>query len=89
MKALLFIPVSFAVLTAILSGLIMINNPDGNIMNLRLNLPERTAFKDLRIPGLILAIVDGGINLLAVFYNPLRYQTRYNWAMVGGTVISG
>jgi uncharacterized membrane protein len=89
MKALLFILVSFAALTAIVSGFIMINNPDGNIMNLRLNLLEGTAFKDFRIPGLILAIVVGGINLLAVFYNLLRHQTRYNWAMAGGTVISG
>ena len=89
MKSLLFILVSFVAVTATLSGLIMISNPDGGVMNLPLSLLDGTPFKDFLIPGILLSIIVGGVNLLAVFYNIQRHVNRYNWAMAGGIMISG
>ena len=89
MKSLLFILVSFVAVTATLSGLFMISNPDGSIMNLPLSLLDGTPFKDFLIPGILLTTIVGGVNLLAVFYNIQRHVNRYNWAMAGGIMISG
>ena len=89
MKSLLFILVSFLAVTATLSGLIMISNPDGGVMNLPLSLLDGTPFKDFLIPGILLSTIVGGVNFLAVFYNIQRHVNRYNWAMAGGIMISG
>lgn len=89
MKTLLFILLSFIGITAFLSGLVMISNPDGSLMGLPLSWLEGTPFKDFRIPGMILAVVVGGVNLAAVFFNLKRQANRYNWATAGGIIISG
>jgi uncharacterized membrane protein len=34
-------------------------------------------------------MIVGGVNLLAVFYNLKKDQSRYDWAMAGGFVVSG
>jgi hypothetical protein len=89
MKAVLFILISFIALTAIVSGLLMISYPYGEIMNLSPRLLNGTPFKDFRLPGILLTVLVGGVNLLAVFYNMQRHANRYNWAMAGGFMISG
>lgn len=89
MKTVLFILISFIALTTIVSGLLMISYPDGAIMNLSPGLLKGTPFKDFRLPGILLAVLVGGVNLLAVFYNMQRHANRYNWAMAGGFMISG
>ena len=88
MKSLLFILVSFIAVTATLSGLVMISDPGGGILNLPLQLLESTPFKNYMIPGILLATVVGGVNLLAIFFNIQRHPNRYNWAMAGGFMIS-
>jgi uncharacterized membrane protein len=40
------------------------------------------------IPGILLTLIVGGINLIAVLFNMQRYSNRYNWAMAGGFIIS-
>ena len=89
MKSLLFILVSFIAVTSTLSGLLMISNPDGGIMNLPLGILNGTPFRNFLIPGILLTTIVGGVNLLAVFYNIQRHVNRYNWAMAGGIMISG
>ena len=69
MKTVLFVLVSFLAVTALLSGIMLISNPDGKIMNLSVSLLEGTPFKDFTIPGVLLAVLVGGTNLLAVFFN--------------------
>lgn len=89
MKSLLFILVSFIAVTSTLSGLLLITNPDGGILNLPPGLLDGTPFKNFLIPGILLTAVVGSTNLLAVFYNMQRHANRYNWAMAGGIMISG
>ena len=89
MRSFLFILVSFIAVTSTLSGLLMISNPDGGILNLPLSLLDGTPFNDFLIPGILLTGVVGFVNLLAVFYNLQRHPNRYNWAIAGGMMISG
>ncbi len=58
-------------------------------MNLPPSLLYETPFKDFSIPGILLAGIVGGVNLLAVFFNLLRHRSRYDWAIAGGTAITG
>jgi len=88
MKTILFILVSFIAITAALSGLLMISNPDGGLLNLPLSLLGNTPFKDYRIPGILLTTFVGGVNLVAVFFHLQKNPGRYNWAMAGGFMIS-
>jgi hypothetical protein len=88
LKTLLFILVSFTAVTATISGLIMISNPDGKVMGLALSVLDDTSFKNFMIPGIALTIV-GVINSIAVFFNMQRHIHRYNWAMAGGVMIGG
>jgi hypothetical protein len=89
MKTLLFFLLSFIGVTATLSGLLMLSNPDGEIMKLSVSLLKETPFTDFRVPGILLTVLVGGTNLLAIFYNMQRHPNRYNWAIAGGTVIIG
>lgn len=89
MKSLLFFLVAFIAVTASVSGLLMISKPDGSILQLPASLLQDTPFTNFLVPGIILAGVVGGINLLAVFYNLQRHPARYNWAIAGGAAIIG
>ncbi len=89
MKTALFVLISFIALTALISGLIMITNPDGAVLNLSVSLLDGTAFKNFKIPGILLTALVGGTNLLAVFFLLLRNRNRYNWSMAGGIIIIG
>jgi len=89
MKTVLFMLLSFIAVTSMLSGLLMIINPDGSIMNLSLRLLDDTPFKNFRLPGILLLVIVGGVNMIAVFTNMQHSTNRYNWAMAGGTMICG
>jgi hypothetical protein len=90
MKLLLFILVAFVALTATFSGFIIISNPaDGGMINLQKNLLSNTPFNDFLLPGIILTVFVGGVNMIAVVLNIQRHRHRYNWAMAGGVMITG
>lgn len=87
MKTLLFVLICFIAFTAAVSGILMISRPDGSILNLNPDLLAGSPFKNYLIPGILLAFVVGGLNLVAVFLNLNRHRQRYNAAITGGVVI--
>jgi hypothetical protein len=89
MKTFLFILISFIAITATLSGLVLISIPDGSILKLPVSLLKGTPFRDFLIPGLILSVFVGGVNLVAVYFNLQRHRLRYNWAIAGGIMNCG
>jgi uncharacterized membrane protein len=89
MRSILFILVSFIAVTSTLSGLLMISSPDGGMLHLPLSLLYRTPFKNFLVPGILLTVFVGSVNLLAVFYNMQRDPKRYKWATAGGVMITG
>jgi hypothetical protein len=89
MKAVLVILISFVAITTIVSGLMLVNNPDGGLMNLSLSLLQQTPFKNFLVPGILLVLIVGGINLIALLANIQEKPSRYNWAIAGGVVLVG
>jgi len=89
MKTILFILVSFIAFSAFVSGLVMISDPEGVILDMPISLLENTPFHNYMLPGILLTTMVGGVNLIAVFFNMRRHPVRYNWAIAGGFMISG
>lgn len=89
MKTILFILICFVGLTATISGLLMISKHNGEILGLSPSLLEQTPFDNFFIPGILLTVLVGVVNLVAVFFNIQRHVNRYNWAIAGGVMITG
>ncbi|HSN60645.1 MAG TPA: hypothetical protein VLR49_06910 [Ferruginibacter sp.] len=87
MRTLLLILTCFIALSSIISGLMMISNPAGDLYNLPLSLLDGTPFTDYLVPGILLTLIVGIVNLHAVFYIVEQHPYRYNWAMAGGFII--
>mgnify|MGYP000995207924 FL=1 len=87
MKTLLFILLSFIAITATVSGILMISQPDGSILQLKPELLAGSPFSNYLVPGILLACVVGVVNVVAVFLNMMRHRQRYNAAIAGGAVI--
>ena len=85
----LFILTAFIAVTATFSGLLMINDPEGRLLNIPVKILSATPFKNFFIPGLILTLLVGGTNLIAVigFLQHTKYQL--NWSIAGGIVLCG
>ncbi len=89
MRLLLFILLVFVALTSIVSGLLLFIYPNGSYLGLSTALLSGTAFETFKIPGIVLAVAVGGINLMAVIRNIQAHPQRYNWAIAGSVVLCG
>lgn len=89
MKTLLLIILLFVGITAAVSGVLLIVAPKGGIISLPLDILSDSPFNSFIIPGIILAVLVGGMNLLAVLFNFKKHPRRYDWAMAGGVMITG
>jgi hypothetical protein len=87
MKTILFILIGFVALTASISGLLLMSNPDGAVLQLSLKLLEKTAFHDYFIPGIMLTILVGSTNLFTVWLLIRRDPTAYNWSLAAGIIL--
>lgn len=86
MKTLLFILICFVALTTIFAGIILMSVPDGSMLRLPISILHSTLFKDFRLPGFLLFVFVGGINLLAAFYLLINNNKKYNWAVSAGAI---
>ena len=89
MKSFLFILTSFVVVTSLLSGFLMISNPDGEVLNLSVRLLKGTPFRDFKIPGILLTTLVGITNSVAKLFIIIRQQKRYIWTLAGGILLCG
>lgn len=89
MKLLLFLLTAFVALTAIVSGALLISDPDGTLFSMSTSLLKSTPFINFLVPGLILCFVVGGTNLMAVIRNMQTHPLRYNWSIAGAIILMG
>lgn len=88
MKTFLNLLLGFVAMSSTFSGLLLIMQPDGSVLNLSTSLLSGTPFPDFSIPGLLLSVVVGGIHLVAIVQNMKHAVSRYNWAMAAGLVLA-
>ena len=89
MKTFLNLLLGFVAMSSTFSGLLLILQPDGSVLNLSTSLLAGTPFHDFSIPGLLLSVVVGGIHLVAIVQNMKHAASRYTWAMAAGIVLAG
>jgi hypothetical protein len=89
MKLFLFLLTAFVALTAIVSGALLISYPDGSVFKMSTGLLKGTPFSNFLVPGILLTVLVGGTNFVAVIYNMQRHPLRYNWAIAGAMVTIG
>lgn len=87
MKTILFILVAFLALSTIVAALLLMSVPDGSLLSLTTDVLKGSVFKDFVLPGLLLMIFVGVINLLALFYNLINHKLKYNLSIAGGAMI--
>lgn len=73
-------------ITALLTGLALMSSPDGNLVGLNFSVLKSTPFKDFLIPGLLLFVFVGLVNILALFYQVVNNTKRYYWALTAGII---
>lgn len=88
MKTFLNLLLGFVAMSSTFSGLLLIMQSDGSVLNLSTSLLSGTPFPDFSIPGLLLSVVVGGIHLVAIVQNMKHAVSRYNWAMAAGLVLA-
>lgn len=88
-RRLLFFLLSFIAVNSIISGLLLIIRPNGELLHLPLSLVENNMFRNFLIPGILLSTIVGGTNIIAAVQNIQKKLNRYNWAIAGGCMVSG
>jgi hypothetical protein len=73
-------------ITALLTGLALMSSPDGNLIGLDFSVLKSTPFNDFLIPGLLLFVFVGLVNILALFYQIVNNTKRYYWALTAGII---
>lgn len=89
MRTFLLVFISFAAFTALPAGIIMIYEPDGSSLGLSTTMLEGTPFKNFLLPGLVLAGIVGGINVISLFAIMGGNAHSYKFSLWGGIVLAG
>lgn len=89
MRVLLLILVGFAGISAFITGLLMLNYPDGTILGVPPDMIQASPFNNLVVPGIILGFGVGGVNLMALYHFMDPKKQGYDWATAGGVVTCG
>lgn len=88
MKTILISFVVFIALFCTIIGITMATLPPGHSINPSISLLGPTPFKNLLLPGIILAVVVGGINLVAVISNIRHRDKHYSITLTGGLILT-
>lgn len=89
MRILLILLTLFTGITAMAGGLMLTLWPDGSAMQLPLGQLDSPLFSNYLVPGLILFLAVGVMNMAALVAILRKKQSRYNLCMVAGVMIIG
>lgn len=65
MRNILLILLGFTAVTAVVSGILMVTEPSGSLFKMDTALLKHSPFDDFLVPGLVLAVIVGGMNAVA------------------------
>ncbi|MCP9753147.1 hypothetical protein [Ferruginibacter sp. HRS2-29] len=87
MKTLFYFLLSCLILFSIITGFLLIMNPDGQLLGLDKNILHNTPFKNFVWPGMILVSVVTTFAGLAIFYSPCRVLRMCNAARIAAAAL--
>jgi hypothetical protein len=89
MKLFLFFLILFVAVTATVSGALLAIYPDGSLFHVSTVILKTTPFSNFLVPGLILCLVVGGSNILALILHLKAHPLRSSWTITGGIMVVG
>jgi hypothetical protein len=87
MRVTLYVLLSLVALTATISGLLLITEPNGSYLNISPEILSGTPFKDFFLPGLMLVLIIGGTSITAILYPAKNNKKSYNWTLIAGVAL--
>lgn len=85
MRILLILLLSIIACVSTLTGVILIVEPTGEILQLP-QLIHSKQFNNYLIPGILLVVLVGGVSWTSIFINLTNNNKRFNWAIASGTI---
>jgi hypothetical protein len=79
----------FTGINALTAGALFIIDPSGSKMGLTINYLKASPFRSFLVPGIILFVVLGILNVLAGLYGIFGSKYFAHWALIQGTFLIG
>ena len=89
MKICLILLTAFVSLMAIAGGLLLIMDPEGGSLHLSASMLLNTPFRNYLLPGILLVVLVGGINGIALASQLMHSMSSYRWTIAGAIVLLG
>lgn len=89
MRILLLMLIGLIGIVSTASGFLMVSDPQGGLLGINTELLEGTPFKDYKWPGILLALIVGGLSITAIYASMTGSARRYNWSMASGFAVIG
>jgi hypothetical protein len=89
MKICLKLITALVSLTAIAGGLLLILDPGGGSLHLSASMLHNTVFRNYLLPGILLVVLVGGINGIALASQFFHSKNSYSWTVAGAIVLWG
>ncbi|MEX2514205.1 MAG: hypothetical protein WD398_14975 [Cyclobacteriaceae bacterium] len=87
LNALLGVLQTFNGLSGLLGGYMLINDPSGNSLSLKLEWLEKTPFQNYLIPGLVLFLMIGLANVVGLWITFKKDSKRAKFGLVFGLIL--
>src|SRR5688572_24533663 len=88
MRVILRLLISLVTIAAVCCGILMIYTPDGSLLHLSPDLLQSSPFGNYLLPGLILSLVVGGVNLFAAVIINRKNRQSYRYSLLGGIALA-
>ena len=85
MRTLLFIMLVVTGVTAIVTGILLLTRPEGEIQGYLIDVLRPASANSLIVPGVLLTL-SGMLYTAAVFGAMQQNRSRYNWALAAGII---
>ena len=80
---------SFNGLSGLLGGFMLINDPTGGSLNMKLEWLQQTPFQNFLIPGIVLLLLVGIANAIGVWITCTKKKKRTQFGITFGVILMG
>lgn len=89
MRILLLVFTAIVAITALCAGILLVYAPDGSLLSLSPLMLENTPFRDYLLPGLVMLVLVGGSNFIALMLTAGKQPSSYRLTLFSGFLLVG
>jgi hypothetical protein len=87
MRIFLTVLTTFVTLTAVAGGMLLLMDQEGTSLHLTTSMLENTPFDDYLMPAILLLVLVGGVNGVALISQLTKSSLFYPWTIAGAVVL--